>query len=89
MLEHAMRSMESLRTWKPVTQSIDKRFGTTYDDSSRVTKKGEYRSAVRKKFEYMPEIEWDDSEPEQQVVDRVIDAMKGEKDRRGGNQRFK
>jgi hypothetical protein len=81
-IKKAIELLEKHQGWEKATKEFDSIFGTSYDQSARRSNKG-YRSALNKKFEYMPEVDWIDSEDGQVLIDRVINAMSEEKKRRG------
>jgi hypothetical protein len=88
-LEGALTILSKSDSWEIATNRFDEIFNTNYSvTASKRIRDGEYRSAFKKKFEYMPEIEWLDSETDVALVNQVIEAMKMEKIRRGGEARF-
>jgi hypothetical protein len=90
IIEKALHILETSTNWEIATKRLDAVCGTTYSlTAHRRPKDNEYRSALRKKFEYMPEISWNVDEPPQQLIDNVLNAMVVEKARRGGEARFK
>ena len=89
VLEEAFNILETSSNWEQATRRLDAACGTIYSQTAtRRAKDNEYRSALRKKFEYVPEIDWNINSPPQKLVDDVLDAMAVEKARRGGESRF-
>ena len=81
-IEVAINLLEKHQNWENATKEFDTVYSTNYHLNSRKTKKGEYRSGLKKKFEYMPELDWNAQAPDQDLVDQVINAMSVEKSRR-------
>jgi hypothetical protein len=87
--ESALRILEKSSSWEHATVAFDAMFGTTYSlSATRRAKDNEYRSAFKKKFEYTPELDWQETASDDKLIQDVFDAMKFEKARRGGEARF-